>query len=186
MSLVWLVVAQRLITAWGGRPVLAAALAESLPLGDGSVSGVVSLDVIEHVGDPGSYLSEINRTIEPGGCFALCTPNRYSLAAEPHVSLWGVGWLPSSWQEGYVKWRSGKSYTSTKLLSTRGAAKLLRRHTSLQFEILVPPVSEVEIARFPRYRAILARLYNRLVDLAWSRWLFLRIGPFFRIVGSRV
>src|SRR4051812_43900876 len=49
VSMVWLVVASRVIAASGGRPVLAAAMAEALPLGDGATSGVVSLDVIEHV-----------------------------------------------------------------------------------------------------------------------------------------
>ncbi len=186
VSMVWLIVARRLIAEWGGQPVLAVALAEALPLADGTISGVVSLDVIEHVANPGRYLGEINRVTEPGGRVALSTPNRYSLVAEPHVSVWGAGWLPRSLQKGYVQWRKRESYEFTWLLGTREAAKLLHQHTRFQFEILVPLVSEEEIAHFPAYRATLARVYNRLVSLGWMRWLFLSIGPFFRIVGTKM
>ncbi len=185
VSLVWLVVARRLIAEWGGQPVLAAALAEALPLADGSVSGVVSLDVIEHVADPRRYLSEMNRVTALGGCVALSTPNRYSLAAEPHVFVWGVGWLPRSLQPCYAQWRSGKRYEFTRLLSAREAARLFHQHTCVEFDVLIPPVPEEEIARFPAYRAILARLYNRLASLSWTHWLCRCIGPFFRIVGTK-
>jgi SAM-dependent methyltransferase len=185
VCLVWLLVARRLIADYGGEPVLAAALAESLPLGDDSVSGVISLDVIEHVADPRPYLAEISRVTAPGGGLALSTPNRYSLAAEPHVSILGVGWLPRSWQKRYVKWRSGQSYDFTCLLSTREVARLLRWHTRFEFRIVIPPVPEEEIAHFPPYRAHLAQVYNRMV--AWNswQWLFSLIGPFFRVVGSK-
>ncbi|HHT9119329.1 MAG TPA: class I SAM-dependent methyltransferase [Candidatus Hypogeohydataceae bacterium YC41] len=185
VSMVSLVVTRRLVAEWGGQPLLAAALAEALPLADGSVSGVVSLDVLEHVADQGRYLSEINRVTAPGGYVALSTPNRYSLAAEPHVFVLGVGWLPRSLQKDYVKWRSGKSYEFTWLLSAREVANLLRQHTHFQFDILVPPVPEEEIVHFPTYRATLARLYNRLVFSGWMRWLLLRIGPFFHIIGKK-
>ena len=75
--------------ACGGDPLLAAAHAEALPLADGAVSGVISLDVIEHVAEPRRYLREIERVLAPGGNTALSTPNRFSLAAEPHVFVWG-------------------------------------------------------------------------------------------------
>lgn len=181
--MVWLVVARWLILQWGGDPELVAANAESLPLMDGSVAGVVSLDVIEHVADPAAYLSEINRVTVPGGAIALSTPNRYSLAAETHVSVWGVGWLPYSLQKKYVRWRRGAEYELTRLLSVRQVGRLLQRHTSFHYEIQVPPVPEEEIAHFLTYRALLAKLYNRLALLSGMRGLLRTIGPFFRIVG---
>jgi SAM-dependent methyltransferase len=185
VCLVWLLVARQLIADYGGEPVLAAALAESLPLDDDSVSGVISLDVIEHVADPRPYLAEISRVTTPGGGLALSTPNRYSLAAEPHVSILGVGWLPRSWQKRYVRWRSGQSYDFTCLLSTREVARLLRWHTRFEFRIVIPPVPEEEIAHFPPYRARLAQMYNRMVAWNMMRWVFSLIGPFFRVVGNK-
>lgn len=78
VSMTWLVVAKRLILAYGGTPVLAAALGEALPLDDSILNGVVSLDVIEHVRDPDVYLGEIDRVTAPGGRLALSMPNRFS------------------------------------------------------------------------------------------------------------
>jgi len=86
--------------ACGGDPLLAAAHAEALPLADGAVSGVISLDVIEHVAEPRRYLREIERVLAPGGNTALSTPNRFSLAAEPHVFVWGGRLAAAQMAEG--------------------------------------------------------------------------------------
>ena len=185
VSMVWLVVASRMIAEHGGRPVLAAAMAEALPLADGALSGVISLDVIEHVADPAVYLREIDRVTGIGGHIALSTPNRFSLTAEPHVFVWGVGWLPRRLQARYVRWRSGKPYDFTRLLSTWEAARLVRRTTQFDARILIPLVDKGDIAHFSNWRARMARLYNCLVQAGGFRWLFLAVGPFFRILGVR-
>jgi 2-polyprenyl-3-methyl-5-hydroxy-6-metoxy-1,4-benzoquinol methylase len=186
VSMVWLVVARKFVTERGGRPVLAAAMAEALPLADESIPAVVSLDVIEHVGSPETYLREINRVLEIGGRVALSTPNRFSLTAEPHVFVWGVGWLPQRLQRGYVRWRSGKPYESTVLMSSIGLAKKLRRNTRLKFRILIPKIAEAEIEHFSTKKGKVARLFNRISQAALLRPLFLSIGPFFRVVGSKI
>lgn len=184
-SMTLLVIARQLILENGGQPELAAAFAEALPLADNAVSGVISLDVIEHVDNPAPYLREINRVTKPGGVFAMATPNRFSLTAEPHVGVWGVGWLPQSLQARYVKWRSGKEYRGTRLLSTWEASRLLRQHTDFHTHILIPSVAEEEIAHFPPRRAALARFYNRALSMRWTKWPFLLICPFFRIIGIK-
>jgi SAM-dependent methyltransferase len=185
VSLVWLVVAHRLIEARGGRPVLAAALAEALPLADGTLAGVVSLDVIEHVYDPAPFVREIERVMAPGGGVALSTPNRFSLAAEPHVSIWGVGWLPRSLQKRYVKWRTGDPYEFVRLLSVAETYRLMRRNSAFRTRFQVPPVPDEEIARFPPLRARAARLYNQLAKQRVLKAILLAIGPFFRVVGVK-
>jgi 2-polyprenyl-3-methyl-5-hydroxy-6-metoxy-1,4-benzoquinol methylase len=182
-SLVWLVVAKRLVQAQGGCPVLAAALAEALPLRNGAVGAVVALDVIEHVGDLPGVLREIDRVTAGGGVVLLSTPNRFTLAAEPHVHVWGVGWLPRRIQAPYVRWRSGLSYEYTRTLSAWEALRTLRRHTRLTWTLQVPRVPDDEIARFPRMRAALARAYNRLTRVRALRLLWLAVGPFYRVLG---
>jgi hypothetical protein len=52
--------------------------------------------------------------------------------------------------------------------------------------VLIPPIPGEDIARFPAYRAWLARIYNRLVGIRLTRWLFYAVGPFFRVVGQKV
>lgn len=185
VSMVWLVVAQRFIEAAGGTPVLAAGFAESLPLADGAVNGVVSLDVIEHVGDQVAYLREIDRVTAPGGILALATPNRFSLGPEPHVRVWGVGWLPRPMQQRYAERRSGMSYAFTRLLSARETGKLLRLNTSFDSDFLVPMIPDEEIVLASGSRARLSRIYNRVVGLAWTRAAMLAVGAFFRVVGKK-
>jgi SAM-dependent methyltransferase len=185
VSLAWLIVAHRLISEHGGAPVLAAAFAEALPLRDDAVSGVVALDVIEHVADQAAMLQEVHRVTRPGGYLALATPNRFSLGPEPHVSVWGVGWLPRRLQGRYVRWRTGHDYGMVSSLSTWDAARLIRRHTSFAFTIVAPEIPGVEIDHFSSRKACLARLYNRLIRLGWSKPILLPIGPFFRILGAK-
>jgi SAM-dependent methyltransferase/uncharacterized protein YbaR (Trm112 family) len=185
VSLEWLVVARQLIRERGSMPVLAAALGEALPLADGSVGGVVSLDVIEHVDDQGKYLSEIDRTLAPGSVCALATPNRYSLSAEPHVSIWGVGWLPRAWQQAYVRRRSGKSYAYCRLLGLLELQRLLRTFTGLAPRILLGIIPPEEIAHFRPSKTIAARIYNWLVTLRAARAVLLLVCPFFRVLARK-
>ncbi len=185
VSMVWLVVARKVIEESGGRVVLAAACGEALPLADASMGGDISLDVIEHVSDQACYLREVSRVTMPGGFFACSTPNRFSLAAEPHVHVWGVGWLPHTLQNAYVKWRLGHAYLNTNLLSGPELGRLLRQHTEFRYRILTPPVPDENIARFRPYRVVLARLYNFLVTLKSTRWLWLRVAPFFHLVCKK-
>jgi SAM-dependent methyltransferase len=173
-------------TKHGGRPMLAAAMAESLPLADESIPAVVSLDVIEHVSDPDAYLKEINRVLEVGGRTALSTPNRFSLTAEPHVFVWGVGWLPQRLQQTYVRWRSGKSYEHTMLMSSLELARKLRRSAELKFRIQIPTISSADIEHFAPLKRRVARLFNRISQWGLLRPIFLSVGPFFRATGSKL
>ena len=186
VSMTWLVVAKKFVSESGGNPMLAAAMAEALPLADSSLPAVVSLDVIEHVHDPDAYLAEIDRVLQPGGRAAFSTPNRFSLTAEPHVFVWGVGWLPRALQASYVRWRSGKIYSDTVLMSSFRLAWCLRRRTHLQFSIIVPTIPEAHIAYFNNAKGKLARLFNTVSQSAVLRPLFLIISPFFRVTGAKV
>ena len=185
VRLVWLLVAKRLIANAGGTPMLAAAMAESLPLADESIRGLVSLDVIEHVGDVDTYLREIDRVMTPGSYVALATANRFSLTAEPHIGVWGVGWVPRRWQKSYVKYRSGLPYEFVRLLSVSEVRRLFRRYTHIEVAIVASEIPEMEIVHFPTHRKMLARLYNRLARWKVFNPLFRLIGPAFRIVGRK-
>jgi SAM-dependent methyltransferase len=182
-SMPLLIAAKRMIEAHGGTATLACAYAESLPLTSDSVSAVTMYDLIEHVDDPERVVTEACRVVRPGGYLAISTPNRFSLAAEPHVFLWGVGWLPRRLQEPYVRLR-GRAYRGTRLLSALEMARLLQHH-ELEFELRVPPVPDEEIQHFGARRATLARLYNRVAAQPISRKALLGIGPFFQVMARR-
>jgi SAM-dependent methyltransferase len=184
-SLVSLLVARRRIQEGGGRAMLAAAQVEALPLADGAVAGAVSLDVLEHVSDAGRCLAELERVTAPGGFVALATPNRFGLAAEPHVLLWGVGWLPRRWQAGYVARRAGLRYHFVRLLSARELARLLGRHTRLRFGFVLPAVAEAEIARLRPARRLLARTYNAALPWRMLGGALLLLVPLLRAFGVK-
>jgi SAM-dependent methyltransferase len=184
-SMTWLLVAKRRIEAWGGTPVLACAFAERLPLGAASVDAVVSLDVIEHVQDSDAYLQEIERVSSEGAWLALSTPNRFSLTPEPHVGVWGVGWLPRPLQAGYVRRRTGLDYAGTVLMSSFGLHDAVKRNTSFACRVLIPPVAQDEMRHFSRLKAGLARIYNRVHRNTQAYWFFRLFAPFFRLVGRK-
>jgi SAM-dependent methyltransferase/uncharacterized protein YbaR (Trm112 family) len=184
-SLEWLVVARRMIEAHGGRADLCAALGEALPLPDDSAPAIASLDVIEHCADQNRHLREIDRIAAPSARFALATPNRFSLTAEPHVGVWGVGWLPARWQRRYVRMRSGKPYDFVRLLSVPALSRLVKRETHFEGRFIVPHVPAEDIELFPPRRAKLARVYNKIAGRKMLRWPLFAIGPFFRFVGVK-
>lgn len=184
-SLQWLLVAKRLIREAGGVPVLAAALGERLPLPSGSVPGVVLLDVLEHVEDPGAVLAETARITTADGWAAFATPNRYSLGAEAHVGVWGVGWLPRPLQDPYVRWRIHEPYGHTTPRSAREVARLVRSTGAFDLRLLVPEVPAQDLERFPRWRRAAAALYNRLARTRRLDPVLLRFGPFFRGMAEK-
>lgn len=184
VSLEWLVVARQLILESGGRPMLAAAMGEALPLADGSVGGVVSLDTIEHVGDQRKYLEEINRVMAPEGVAAFSTPNRYSLSAEPHVGVWGVGWLPRRWQAGYVQRRTGIPYEYCRLLGRRELERIVGA-AGLRPKIAPGRIPAEELQRFRPTKAWLADRYNWLLQFRLPRRALLPVSPFLCVLATK-
>ena len=185
VSLEWLVVARRLAAASRVEVQLAAGQAESLPLRAGSLGSVVAMDVLEHVGDQAALIREVDRVLAPGGVFAAATPNRYSLAAETHVNLWGVGWLPRAWQKAYVRWRAGLPYDFTRLLSAGELRRLIESQSSLRAAIEPAPVPAAELQRFSRRRRWLGESYNRLLALSPFRAAARMVGPFFHLTAVK-
>jgi len=185
VSVEWLVVAHRVLSEAGTACQLIAALAEALPFGDGAFAAVVSLDVLEHVGDRAGYLREIDRILQPLGVLFLTTPNRFSAAAEPHVGIWGVGWVPRRWQKTYVARRTSVPYEFVRLTSYMEIKRLFRRHTRVGVQVTVPPIPMEDLARMSRRRVLLARVYNALVGFPPAALGFRAVGPYFRVMGQK-
>ena len=67
--------------------------AEALPYADGSFSGIVCLDVLEHVQDLEATIAEIARVLAPGGVFVFDTINRTLIARA--VMIWYGEHIPN-------------------------------------------------------------------------------------------
>ena len=119
IALRWLVVAGRREALAGRTTQLVCANAEHLPFAAGSFVRAVSMGTLEHCRDANLVAAEARRVLLPGGLFAARTVNRYSLLPEPHVGVWGVGFLPRRWADRYVFWRSRQRYEHHHPLSPR-------------------------------------------------------------------
>lgn len=60
---------------------------EALPYDDASFDAVVCVDVLEHVADLNKVLSEVARTLRPGGLFLFDTINRNMLARLATITI---------------------------------------------------------------------------------------------------
>lgn len=186
IALRWLIVARKRLVEEGLDHVrLVCGGAERLPLGDRMFAGVVAGDVIEHVGDMDATLAESYRVLRPGGRLVLASPNRFSLAPEPHVGVWGVGFLPRRWMGPYVHWVRGIEFKAIQTLGLGGWRRLLRRSPFGGGSIEAPGLPMGEIERFGPIKRRLARIYQGVVATRLGRVVARRVGPLYHVVCQR-
>lgn len=169
----------------GGSGLLAAAEAERLPFRDGTFAAVVSADVIEHLADAEQALREMGRVLKPGAPLFLSTPNRFSLTPEPHVGLWGVGYLPRRWANRYVQRRCGVFYDHIRLFSAASLRRALRANFPGQASVLIPGLSSRQMQDFSPLKRFVAGMYLALRRVPMLRGVFYWFGPFFHVVAEK-
>lgn len=181
----WLVVARRGLLEAGLPAHLVCACADHLPFPDGRFDLVTSLALLEHLRQPSSTLDQMQRVLRPLGRVFVWTTNRFSLAPEPHVGLWGVGYLPRRWQARYVRWKSGLAYDHKRLVGRRELSRLLRRSGFRSLRYQVPAITRADLlhrSRGERMAGIVANLARRVPGLgALLTW----IAPALQVVGRR-
>src|SRR5262249_6655822 len=155
----WLVVARRRLADRGLSVPLVGAEAARLPWADASFDAVVADSLLEHLDDPATALREWHRVVRPGGRLIVWSPNRWSALTDPHVGLWGLGWMPRAWVPAYVRWRRGIPWT-VRPLSPREAKHLAIR--SGWDGVRVEPASVFAGAGRSRREQGLIRAYERM------------------------
>jgi len=182
VSLAFLVLARQRLE---GRGTVLAAEAEHLPFANGAFAAVIAADVIEHLGDQRRALEEMGRVLLPKGSLFLSTPNRFSLAPEPHVGLWGVGYLPRRWANRYVEWRRRILYDDVRLLSAASLRRMLHSHFPGTARLLIPGLSSRQLEHFSPLKRRIARLYLALRRVPVLKSVFYVFGPFFHVVAEK-
>ncbi|MBA3767242.1 MAG: class I SAM-dependent methyltransferase [Acidobacteria bacterium] len=185
ISLSWLIAAKKRLEGLGLNCSLVCACVERLPLQSDKFDLTVALDVIEHVTDARQMFEEVGRVTRPGGRVACTTPNRFSLSAEPHVGVWGVGFVPRKWMPAYVRWRNGMLYRYTYPKSLFGLRQLFKRQPEFDLKIKTPTLWEGEVKAFSPTKRIFAQLYNQAIRLRILRSILLPVAPFFYIIAQK-
>lgn len=182
----WLLVARKRLDEEGlGHIRLVCGCAERLPLRARAFAGVVAGDVIEHVGDQADTLAEAYRVLIPGGRLVMASPNRFSLAPEPHVQVWGVGFLPRRWMSPYVRWRRGVDFRSIRTLGFGGWTRLLRASPFGEGDVRAPGLTEGDLSTFAPIKRRLALVYNHAVRRPAGQAIARAVGPLFHVVCTR-
>ncbi|WZO97355.1 class I SAM-dependent methyltransferase [Isosphaeraceae bacterium EP7] len=182
----WLLVARKRLDEGGlHRARLVCGGSERLPFADGQFAALVSGDVIEHVRDQAATIGETFRVLKPGGRAMFATPNRFSLGAEPHVGVFGVGYLPRAWMGWYVRVWTGRDYRAIRNLGAGEFSQLLKSSPFGGGSILAPLLPAADLAHFSPLKRRLGQLYNRLASTWAGQWLARRIGPILHAVVER-
>jgi len=127
VALRWLVVARRRAELAGVAADFICCNAEHLPFADATFSRVVSVGTIEHCSDTDRVLGESRRVLGKNGDARLRTVNRFTILREPHVNVWGVGFVPRRMADRYVRWRGGQGYEHHRPLSSRELRSGMRK-----------------------------------------------------------
>jgi SAM-dependent methyltransferase len=182
----WLIVARKRLDEEGLAHVpLVCGCSERLPFADRTFAGVVAGDVIEHVADQGATLAEAHRVLQPGGRLFLASPNRFSLAPEPHVEVWGVGFLPRSWMVGYVRRTSGRDFRAVRTLGFGEWKRLLANSPFESGRIEAPGLPDSDLDHFGPLKRAVALGYNWLVATRPGQAFARAFGPLFHVACER-
>jgi len=94
------------------------------PFADGMFDLVVSVEVMEHVGDLDAFLADIHRLLKPGGYFIWTTPCANALSIEHIYSL--LSGKIEKTVEGYRRWQ-WEEKTHVRRLKSREARDIVTR-----------------------------------------------------------
>ena len=179
----WLVVARRRLSRAGFDAPLVCCNAEHLPFRSGSFAHVVSLGTMEHCLDATALVAEAHRVLASDGSVSLRTVNRYSPLPEPHVGVWGVGFVPRRWADAYVRWRSGQRYEHHQPLSPREIRRGLHAAGFQRVRVTPATLLPSDRQRVGRMAAI-APLYDRLRRLPVVDRLMCWVAPLLEARGT--
>lgn len=181
----WLVAARRRLADHGLSVPLVAADAARLPWPDGAFDAVVADSVLEHLDDPASALREWARVLRPGGRLLVWSPNRYTLTTDPHLGLWGLGWLPRRWLPAYLRLRGRRSWPP-KTLSGAAAARLASAAGLDAVAVDVPGIPDGWAGTRPWSQRAAIRAYAAARRLPGSRALLRSVGPLWELTATRM
>ena len=180
----WLVVARRRLQERRIAALLVCCNAEALPFADAAFAHAFSLGALEHCRDAVTVLRETRRVLASGGEVRIRTANRFSALPEPHVNVWGVGWLPRRWADPYVNWRIGERYLHHWPKSAREIYRAMRRVGFEKVRVDAAPMLLADLGRLITRLRPLIPAYERLRTTPGVRTLMRVVAPVLEASGT--
>ena len=181
----WLLIARKRLHEAGRPANLVCCCADYLPFDTAAFDSVASVSLLEHVADASAVIRESARVTRPDGQIFAWTTNRFSLAPEPHVRVWGVGFLPRRWMPAYVKWRRGLAYEKKRLLSCFEIRRFFRKAGFSKLRFSLPAVTAADWQHLGTLERMGARLFTLAAKIPLLRSLLLAISPVIQVVARR-
>lgn len=184
----WLVIARQQLEEAGADVPLICACAEHLPFRDDSFDVLVAESTLEHVNDQERALRESRRVARDHARFYLSTTNRWSVTPEPHVGVWGVGFLPRRWMSPYVERVKGIPYEHLRPVSIFELRRLLRRADFRAIESFLPPIPQAMQDMFSEGERRQVAIYDFVRKIPGLRHILHLFGPMLHVLarpGSR-
>lgn len=182
----WLLIARKRLQEAGLPANLVCCCADYLPFPDGMFDSVASVSLLEHVSDAGRVIREFGRVAAGGGRIFTWTTNRFSIAPEPHVGVWGVGFLPRRWMPAYVKWRSGLAYEKKRLLSRFEFRRFLQGARFHRIAFSLPEITRADWEDRRGLEKWGAWVFRAAAKTPVLRRLLLPISPVIQAVARRL
>ena len=181
----WLVAARRRLADHGLSVPLLAASADRLPWPDGHFDTVVADSVLEHLDDPAGALGEWSRVLRPGGRLVVWSPNRYTLTTDPHLGLWGVGWLPRPWLPVYLRLR-GRTAWPPRTLSASEARGIASGAGLGAVDVHAAAIPDAWARTRPWSQRSAIRAYTAARRLPGTCRLLRALGPLWELRATRI
>jgi len=178
------VAARRRLADHGLSVPLLAASADQLPWPDGHFDTIVADSVLEHLDDPHQALKEWARVLRPGGTLVVWSPNRFSIALDPHVRLWGIGWLTPRLAAAWVRIRRGVEWPVRPLSAWR-ARRSAERAGFETIAVEAPRIPADMIEAGSRFARHALACYNTALGCRAARDLLRWFGPLWQLTARR-
>lgn len=149
--------------------------AGTIPYDDSTFDVVFADNVMEHLDDPVSVFSEINRVLKPGGVLLFKTPNR------THYMPLIARWTPHAFHQFINRLRGRESedtFPTRYLANSVSQVSILAQKTGFD-EILIDRIEgRPEYLRLSSATYLLGLIYERLVNASdlFAKWRILLIA----------
>ena len=137
-----------------------------LPFANNTFAFIHENNVIEHVSNPISMVSEAWRLLSPGGVYAMLSPNAYPITPEPHFGIPLFAAIPKQIRTQLIRiTRGNESEEGTRLQSLYGIRKIFR-NLEIDVEIFFLPPSLLSLARTTKLRKLIQFLLGNKITSA--------------------